>query len=440
MNAVADVVVVGGGIAGASLAFGLASQGLAVTVLEHTLEYPDRVRGEAMMPWGVKEARALGVDKVLLDAGARVSPVWKEYSEDARQPAEIMMSEVIEGVPGALNMRHPDACRAIITAAADTGAAVVRGVRGVKIIAGHSVTVSYNADGDHRVTAPVVVGADGRASVVRRQSHIPLHRQDAICHASGLLVDGLDVLPGEHDVIATDGDFMFALFHQGRGRARVYLFMGESRQHQFSGHDAVPRFLAACDTLRCGDLLSNSTPAGPCATYPGDDTWTDTPYADGVVLIGDAAGYNDPVLAQGLSIALRDARIVRDLVIDGAREPSDFAPYGAERTARMERLRFVADVVAVARVEDADNLRARRAYFDQAMATRDPDVSPLLLGAFAGPETDPVRPSAGRAIGPDPKCLARQAIFSVEAESKTLSLCFRPEARPWVYPRSRERR
>ena len=63
-----------------------------------------------------------------------------------------------------------------------------------------------------------------------------------------------------------------------------------------------------------------ATPAGPCATYPGDDTWTDAPFADGVVLIGDAAGYNDPIIGQGLSIAMRDARIVRDLILDGARD------------------------------------------------------------------------------------------------------------------------
>ena len=390
MNAVADVVVVGGGIAGASLAFGLASGGLGVVALEPTLDYPDRVRGEAIMPWGVKEASALGVDKVLLDAGARVSSVWKEYTDDNGQPAEILMSEVIEGVPGAVNMRHPDACQAIITAAAKAGAAVVRGVRGVRLTAGRSVTVSYDVDGNHQVTAPLVVGADGRTSTVRRQSRIPLQRQDAICYSSGLLVDGLDDVPAEQDVIATDGDFLFALFHQGRGRASVYLFMGKSGRHQFSGRDAVPRFLAACNTLRCGDLVSNSIPAGPCATYPGDDTWTDAPYTDGVVLIGDAAGYNDPVLAQGLSIAFRDARTVRDLIIDGARQPADFAPYGAERALRMERVRFVADVIAVARIEDAENLRARRAYFDQAIAARDPGVSPLMLGVFAGPETIPL--------------------------------------------------
>ena len=48
---------------------------------------------------------------------------------------------------------------------------------------------------------------------------------------------------------------------------------------------------------------------------PGDDTWTDTPFAAGVVLVGDAAGHNDPIVGQGLSIALRDARMVRDLIL-----------------------------------------------------------------------------------------------------------------------------
>ena len=78
--------------------------------------------------------------------------------------------------------------------------------------------------------------------------------------------------------------------------------------------------------------MAKAIPAGPCATYPGDDTWTDTPYAPGVVLIGDAAGHNDPIIGQGLSIAMRDARMVRDLVLDGAREPRTSRP-----TARNER-------------------------------------------------------------------------------------------------------
>ena len=60
-----DVVVVGAGIAGASIAAVLARAGLEVLLLERQRAYRDRVRGEYMAPWGVLEARALGLETVL---------------------------------------------------------------------------------------------------------------------------------------------------------------------------------------------------------------------------------------------------------------------------------------------------------------------------------------------------------------------------------------
>jgi flavin-dependent dehydrogenase len=56
-----DVAIVGGGIAGASLAIVLARAGLHVLVVERQGEYRDRVRGEYMANWGVLEARELGL-------------------------------------------------------------------------------------------------------------------------------------------------------------------------------------------------------------------------------------------------------------------------------------------------------------------------------------------------------------------------------------------
>ncbi|MGB9279946.1 MAG: hypothetical protein WCB57_07650 [Pseudonocardiaceae bacterium] len=47
------------------------------------------------------------------------------------------------------------------------------------------------------------------------------------------------------------------------------------------------------------------------------DSWTEQPYAPGAVLIGDAAGWNDPIIGQGLSIALRDVRMATDVLMLG---------------------------------------------------------------------------------------------------------------------------
>jgi len=392
MSDVADVVVVGGGIGGAALACALAREGLGVTVLEASIEYEDRVRGESMQAWGVKEARDLGVEDVMLAAGAHIAPLWKQYHETGEEPTEIPVAMMVPDISGTLNLRHPVACEALVDAAAEAGATVVRGARDVKLANGGSPTVAYTTNGSsHEVRTSLVVGADGRASTVRRQAGITLERQPAISYIAGLLVDGLDDVPDDHDVLADSGDLFFVLFHQGGGRARVYVAPGVSGRHRFSGREATERFLTACTQAAYpwSEQVAAGTPAGPCATYPGDDTWTEAPYADGVVLIGDAAGHNDPIVGQGLSIAMRDARIVRDLVLDGARDAAGFGPYGEERLVRMERLRFIADVLAVTQSEDAENRSARRAYFAEKMAAMDAEIFGLLIGLFAAPENVP---------------------------------------------------
>ena len=90
-----DTVIVGGGIAGAALAIGLARAGRDVLVLESTDVFRDRVRGESMMPWGVAEAQTLGVADVLTAAGGHTAPLWKRYSEGdpvARDLAEARLT------------------------------------------------------------------------------------------------------------------------------------------------------------------------------------------------------------------------------------------------------------------------------------------------------------------------------------------------------------
>src|SRR5262249_13111740 len=60
-----DIVTIGGGLAGASLAWLMASRGARVLVLERTAAFRDRVRGEVLVPWGVADARRLGLDALL---------------------------------------------------------------------------------------------------------------------------------------------------------------------------------------------------------------------------------------------------------------------------------------------------------------------------------------------------------------------------------------
>lgn len=56
-----DLITIGGGLGGASLAKAMADRGARVLVLEREPRFKDRVRGEQMHPWGVAEAKLLGI-------------------------------------------------------------------------------------------------------------------------------------------------------------------------------------------------------------------------------------------------------------------------------------------------------------------------------------------------------------------------------------------
>jgi 2-polyprenyl-6-methoxyphenol hydroxylase-like FAD-dependent oxidoreductase len=235
------------------------------------------------------------------------------------------------------------------------------------------------------------VGADGRASSVRRQIGAALHEDPAHHLMSGLLVLDAHGWPEDTETTGTEGDVHFLAFPQGRGRIRLYLCYPLEQRGRLAGPDGPQRFLEAF-RLRCvpgSEHLAGARAAGPCPSYPNFDTWTDCPFVPGVVLVGDAAGYNDPITGQGLSITLRDVRIVRDLLLESADWSADvLEPYAEERADRMRRLRLCAALIARLFSEFDAEARTRRLRAFARLA-QNPMLGVPLAGAFLGPDLTP---------------------------------------------------
>ena len=106
----------------------------------------------------------------------------------------------------------------------------------------------------------------------------------------------------------------------GAGRFRAYVTIHrdarDSTAAPLSGEASIPSFVAA--SIAAGapaKWYEGARAAGPLASYDGTDTWVSHPHRTGLALIGDAAASNDPSFGCGLSLTLRDVRVLSDKLL-----------------------------------------------------------------------------------------------------------------------------
>ncbi|TNE40046.1 MAG: FAD-dependent monooxygenase [Alphaproteobacteria bacterium] len=393
-----DIVVIGGGIGGSAFATVMARAGHSVLLLEKTSDHVDKVRGEWMAPWGVKELQTLDLYEPMMAAGGHHISRAVGFDEDVDVENALAdfapVDDILPGVLGPLCLGHPTMCNVLNTEAEKAGVRVLREVSKIEVAPGAPPQVSYSHGGTKHTLQPrLIIGADGRAGMVAKQIGVKLHSDPVKHFFSGMLVEGLEGLPIDQQWIGTEGDVHYFCFPQSPTRARLYLGISPDTPSRFSGTEGPRKFLDAFNlrSMPYGDSFANAVPAGPCHAYPNSDTWVADPYRQGVVLIGDAAGHNDPINGQGLSVTLRDVRVLRDLLL-----ASDewgialFAQYGDERMERMRRLRFMARVTVELFSIFSDDGRRRRTEY-RARAKADPQTRSVWLGGtlMAGPELMP---------------------------------------------------
>ena len=345
-----DVVVVGGGPAGATAALAALRRdpGASVLVLDRA-DFPrDKVCGDGIAPEALDVLADLGVDRAALTAG--FSPVPRlRLTGPSGTVAERAMHRPAAVVPRlAFDARLLDAARA-------AGAVVRRST--VRRVAVHADGVEV----DGSVTAGVLVGADGAESVVRRELGLPAPRPDQVAVA---LRGYAPEPPGQAgvQVVTTTARRWPAYawsFPLGDGRANVgygeLVSGGVTRAGLVEGlHQLLPGVQP--EALRAHRLpLSTGRPALP----------------DGrVLLTGDAAGLINPLTGEGIYYAVLSGALAGAAALDGG---SAGAAYRSALRARLGRtlrhLTVASHLSRVPRVMDAAVRAAsgRQAVFDDVV-------------------------------------------------------------------------
>ena len=222
-----DVAIVGGGVAGASLAAALAKARLGVVVVEREPRFRDRVRGESIHPWGAREADRLGLLPVLRAAGANELPLWQSYADRAPGDPYRWADASPDGLEE-WTIFHPALQQALLDHARDVGATVFRPARVTEFRGGVRPELEIVGDGGPVALRPrLVVGADGRTSAARRWVGAAT-RTDPIHHAvGGCLLEAVDLDP-QRTHAARPAGAMAHVFPQGGEQARAYLICGNA--------------------------------------------------------------------------------------------------------------------------------------------------------------------------------------------------------------------
>ncbi len=337
----ADVIVAGGGPAGAAVARHLARRGISVVVLDRVNFPRDKVCGDFVGPAALVELGALGVrdmDGYLASNVARRAALYLDGKE--------LISRLfprLEGMPayGRVVPRYI-LDNWIVSSARQAGARLMTGypVVGFKI-AGDGVMVEVAApNGRLTLRSRLLIGADGSSSTVARVmrgSAPPRGDRIVAVRAYYENVGGAD---DQLDLYFTSEAFpgYYWLFPTGRGEANVGLGMA---LETIPAHDETPVALlnrliekdAALAARLKGARLRGKIVGWPLITYNHRLPIV----TDRVMLIGDAAGLINPLNGEGIQYALLSARWAADTVAQCVRRGDFSAAALAPYAAKVER-------------------------------------------------------------------------------------------------------
>lgn len=379
-----DVVIVGGGVAGASLATVLARAALGVCVVEREAVFRDRVRGEGIHPWGVAEANRAGLAGVLEAAGAQALPLWQTYADRVPDEPRRWSDVSIDGLPE-MGVHHPRLQEAAIAAARDAGVTVLRPAKATAFRASDAAEVDVSHKGsDETLRARLVVGADGRTSAARRWSGGTTEQDPEHHRFGGMLAAGVAVADDAAHESPIEGGRFFIL-PQGEGRARVYVVTHPERNRDVQADKHGERLLSLCAAHLPEGVLQGAEPVGPVAFFPNADRWASRIAGGRVVLVGDAAGANDPSVGHGLSLVFRDVRELAELLLDGDDWEVATREFAARRERYFEVLRQHASWVAMLVSDEGPEADARRARVERARE-QDPSAGGFALIFARGPD------------------------------------------------------
>lgn len=369
-----DLAVVGAGPAGCLTALSFAERGANVLLLETNPGGADRLAGEWLHPPAVRILEKLGID-IPASHGYETGEGYVVFPDDRSEPIALKYPAGLRG----MSCEHKELVGSLREAAAShSGIRFISSARMTKMEGNRLTFLDTESGTERSALAGQIVGADGRASWVRKQAGHS-NPSTTISFMAGLLLENAE-LPYEgfgHVVLGGPGPIL--IFRISPRHLRVCLDVPGAQQgakegaaYLWNSYSPVlpPNLLSAFqDSLQKRPILWAANRFLSRAYY-GQEC---------APLVGDAVGHFHPLTAVGLTLGFMDAECLA--------RSSSFEDYRKERSA----MTYVPELLAyslyrVFTSQDAGTVALRRSIY--RTWRENPFERERTMRILAGLETD----------------------------------------------------
>ncbi len=348
-----DVIIVGASVAGSSLAIALAPEGYRILLLDRAIFPRDKPCGEGIMPQGVAILDTLGLlPEILAQGGTKIRGMRLRSLKGVWAEADFPPS--VNGISFGIAMRRYELDHVLLQRAKSFSnvtvregfrvTEVIREGQTVKGVGGRPV---IHSDLREVFRSPITIGADGIHSLFHvqcdlKKAYLPRRRFGVTGHLSA--VEGMSSYV--EIFLHRDGEIYVAPC--GQEVTLVALLLEERAMKPFKGDpaDRYLGFLGSVEGFR--ERMSRSELIPPVFAV-GPLGFTVQPcYRPGLLLVGDSAGFLDPITGEGMTLALKSVRAAVSII----KKAFTVGNFGADILARYaeERLSLVEDVYKFTRL------------------------------------------------------------------------------------------
>ncbi len=354
-----DVVIIGAGVAGASMAAALGKRGYRCIVVEQHPEEPNRIVGELLQPSGVQILRDMGLPECLEDFDAQRVLGYGIFQGDTMlrldYPRDPVTGTTLEG-RAFHNGRFLMSLRKAVTA---TSTATMRQGKVTELLeetpGGRVTGVAYRTrEGtDVKITAALTVVCDGLFSSLNRTltSNVGQQRSSFL----GLILrDAPYPLPNGagHVILADPTPILLYPISSTEGRMLIDFPPGTlpSDKESVKKHLLTHTQMQLPKTLR--EAFANAVQEETWTTMPNRQMGARPVARPGTLLLGDALNVRHPLTGGGMTVAFTDVASIVARIDAGVTDWNDLSQidsviqgHYASRSSPVAAINILADAL-----------------------------------------------------------------------------------------------